>query len=280
MRNIISVERLKKRLPQNNVVIVDVRFDLMDADAGRKAYLNGHLPGAVYMDLNRDLSGKAGKHGGNHPLPDWDLFANKLGKLGISNETTVVVYDQGNDMFAPRFWWLLDYLGHEKVYLLDGGLDRWVAEGGELTSTVPNLQPTIFRRNEKENRYVDMEEVKEKLASKETTIIDSRAPARYLGDEEPMYARAGHIPGAVNYFWKGVLKENGNWKNEEQLREHFSKLDKDAEIIVSCGSGVSACPNILALDNAGFKNVKLYPGSFSDWISYEKNEVAIGEEDE
>ncbi|GIO24537.1 sulfurtransferase [Oceanobacillus sp. J11TS1] len=280
MKNIISVERLKRRLAQNNIVIVDVRFDLMDADAGRKAYLQGHIPGSVYMDLNRDLSGKAGKHGGNHPLPDWDLFARKLGKLGISNETTVVVYDQGNDMYAPRFWWLLDYLGHEKIYILDGGIDRWVEKGGELTSEVPNLQPKTFRRNEKINRYVDMEEVREKLRSPKTTIIDSRAPARYLGDEEPLYSRAGHIPGAVNYFWKGVLKEDGTWKNEEQLREHFSQLDKDAEIIVSCGSGVSACPNILALDNAGFTNVKLYPGSFSDWISYDKNEVAIGEEDE
>lgn len=280
MKNIISIERLKRRLAQSETVIVDVRFDLSDADAGRKAYLKGHIPGAVYMDLNRDLSGKVSKHGGNHPLPEWDWFEKKLGNIGISNDTTVIVYDEGNGMFAPRFWWLLNYLGHEKIYILDGGFKRWTAEGGEATTEVPNLQPKTFQKKEKQNSYVDMEEVKEKLHQPGIILIDSRAPSRYLGDEEPMYHRAGHIPGAANYFWKDVLKEDGTWKNEKQLAEHFSELDKDAEIIVSCGSGVSACPNILALEAAGYKNVKLYPGSFSDWISYEKNEVAVGEEDE
>ncbi|GLO64863.1 sulfurtransferase [Oceanobacillus kimchii] len=279
MKNLISVQRLMRRFSQNHIVIVDVRFNLKDPDAGRKAYLKEHIPGAIYMDLNKDLSGKAGKHGGSHPLPDWDLFTNKLGQIGVTNETTVVVYDQGNDMFAPRFWWLMDYVGHDKVYILEGGLDQWKEEGGAVTTEVPSLNPVTYQPQLKQNRTVDMKEVRDKISNGNTILIDSRSYSRYLGDEEPLYRRAGHIPGAVNYFWKDVLTKDGRrWKDKEQLETLFANLSKDDEIIVSCGSGVSACPNILALETAGFHNVKLYPGSFSDWISYDDNDVKVGEE--
>ncbi|MFS0749094.1 sulfurtransferase [Oceanobacillus sp. 1P07AA] len=279
MKNLISVQRLKRRFSQNQIVIVDVRFNLQDPDAGRKAYLEEHIPGAIYMDLNKDLSGKAGKHGGNHPLPDWGLFINKLGQIGITSETTVIVYDQGNDMFAPRLWWLLDYVGHEKVYILEGGLDQWKKEGGEVTTEVPSLVPVTYQPQMKQNRTADMKEVRDKISNGSAVLIDSRSYQRYLGDEEPLYRRAGHIPGAVNYFWEDVLTKDGtSWKDKEQLESLFANLSKDDEIIVSCGSGVSACPNILALEAAGFHNVKLYPGSFSDWISYEENDVKVGEE--
>lgn len=277
MAYIISVDELK-RTDKNNTVVVDVRFDLQDPEAGRKAYLENHIPGAVYLDLNKDLSGKVAKHGGSHPLPDMDLFAKKLGNIGINHEIMVVVYDQHNDMFAPRFWWMLHYLGHEKVYVLDGGYDAWITAGNEVTKQIPLSNKKVFKPKYQECAVVNMKEVKEKLNKKTAILLDSRSKDRYLGKTEPMYQKAGHIPGAKNYFWKGVLRENGKWKNANELETHFSLLPKNAEIIVSCGSGVSATPNIMALKAAGYQNVKLYPGSYSDWISYEENDIETKDE--
>lgn len=278
--SLISIKRLKNRLENNqsNTVIIDVRFQLNDPDAGRKAYLESHLPGAVYLDLNKDLSGKVERHGGSHPLPDTELFARKIGNLGIDHDTSVVIYDQSNDMFAARLWWLLDYMGHEKVYILDGGYDHWVEEGNDVTDAVPRLEAKEFQPVPRPNQMVNIEEVKEKLKDKSAILIDSRAHDRYLGKTEPLYGKSGHIPGAKNFFWKDVLNKEGWWKKAGELTSHFKSLSKDDEIIVSCGSGVSACPNVLALRKAGYQNVKLYPGSFSDWISYEENVVEKKEE--
>lgn len=275
MSIIVNDTWLKNRLENKleNTVVVDVRSQLNDAEAGRKAYLESHIPHAVYLDLNKDLSGKAEKHGGNHPLPDMDMFAAKIGNIGIDHDTTVVIYDQRNDMFAARLWWLLDYMGHDNIYLLDGGFEKWVEQGHKVSSELPSLSTKDFQPNFRENQVADIDEVKEKLDNKSAVLIDSRGKDRYLGKTEPLYPKAGHIPGAKNYFWKNVLDENGNWKNDTDLQENFSSLSKDDEIIVSCGSGVSACPNVLALKSAGYRNVKLYPGSFSDWISYEENEI-------
>ena len=277
MKNIISVSRLKKRLEngQDNTVIVDVRFQLEDPDAGRKMYLKDHLPEAVYMDLNKDLSDRVEKHGGNHPLPNLEMFAAKVGNIGIDNDTTVVIYDQGNEMFAARLWWLLEVIGHDKVYILEGGYHRWIEEGNKVTDEIPSLNAKEFHAVIRNENTVDMEEVRKKTEDNAAVLIDSRAPERYQGKTEPLYRRAGHIPGAVNYFWKDLVAADGTWKKGEDLERHFSDLSKEDEIIVSCGSGVSACPNILALKSAGFKNVKLYPGSFSDWISYDENEVEV-----
>ncbi|SHH11841.1 sulfurtransferase [Virgibacillus chiguensis] len=280
MGYLISVDRLKNRLHNhlNNTVIIDVRFQLTEPDAGRKAYLQDHIPGALFMDIEKDLSGKKGKHGGNHPLPDLTMLAGKVGKLGIDHDTTVVIYDADNDMFAARAWWLFHYMGHDKVYVLDGGYNGWKKAGNEITAEVPTLTPKVFHLQLRDNQIANMEEVKQKVTHNKTILIDSRARERYLGDYEPMYARAGHIPGAKNYFWKEVLDKNGSWKKKESLEKQFASLQKNEEIIVSCGSGISACPNILALKSLGYENVKLYPGSFSDWISYDENEVAIGED--
>ncbi|WP_085993500.1 sulfurtransferase [Oceanobacillus senegalensis] len=279
MSYIISLDKLKEELDSNmdNIVIVDVRFELTNPDAGRKMYLESHLPGAVYLDLNRDLAGKVAKHGGNHPLPDINTFAAKMGNIGIDQETKVVIYDQENDMFAARLWWLLHYMGHENVYILEGGYKGWINEGYEVTNKIPSLEKKQFEPQIRVDETVNMEEVRQKMEQKTAVLIDSRAKERYLGLEEPLYSKAGHIPGAKNFFWKDVINEDGMWKNEKELREHFSTLPKDGEIIVSCGSGVSACPNVLALKSLGYKNVKLYPGSFSDWISYDENDIELDE---
>ncbi|RLL42057.1 sulfurtransferase [Oceanobacillus piezotolerans] len=276
MAYILSVNQLKEKLQnQDKLVIVDVRFQLTDEEAGRKMYLRNHLPGAVYLDLNRDLSAKPGKHGGNHPLPELNTFIGKLGNIGIDQDTEVVVYDQENDMFAPRLWWFLHHLGHDKVYVLEGGYQRWVQAGYEVTDEIPKLQAKRFVPRIQDEGTVTMEEVKENVSSQKAVLIDSREKDRYLGIKEPLYRKAGHIPGAIHYFWKDVFTEDGKWKMVGEIEKHFQNLDKSQDIIVSCGSGVSACPNILALKMAGYKNVKLYPGSFSDWISYDENEIEL-----
>src|SRR5699024_5168666 len=226
--------------------VIDVRSNLGNPDKGEQAYHSAHLPGAFYFHLERDLSGEVKEHGGNHPLPPIESFTNKLEAIGASLEKPILVYDTENDMFAARLWWLLHYLGHEKVYLLDGGFQAWVEAGLKVTDEIPQVQSSIWKGKPQENLTVAMEEVRERNTSK-TILIDSRAKARYLGETEPLYKKAGHIPGAKNYFWKDVLQEDGSWKSNEQLADHFAHLDKNDDIIVSCGSGISACPNYIAL---------------------------------
>ncbi|WP_042142299.1 sulfurtransferase [Paucisalibacillus sp. EB02] len=280
MSYLISIEECVEKLLSGNpeMVIVDARFQLNNPEAGREAYNESHLPGAVYFDLEEDLSNTPGEHGGNHPLPDVDVFAEKLGRAGIDQDTTVIVYDNGNDMFAPRFWWNLYYMGHNHVYILEGGFEAWIKAGHSVTNEVPHKKAKTFIPSPRSGEIVDIDRIRENIHSKTATLIDSRGYDRYLGKTEPLYKKAGHIPGAKNYFWMNILDENGNWKRKEELEKHFAKLDKTKEIIVSCGSGVSATPNVIALKIAGFSNVKLYPGSFSDWISYEENEVETKDE--
>jgi thiosulfate/3-mercaptopyruvate sulfurtransferase len=279
MSLIMNVKNLKERIDRGQeIAIVDTRFQLNDLEAGRRAYEKSHLPNAVYFDLEIDLSGNKTEHGGSHPLPDPAVLAEKLGQAGIDRDTEVIVYDQQNDMFAARFWWLLHYLGHDKVSILDGGYDAWVREGYPVTTDSPVIKKKTFKPTIRPDEAVDIDIIEENVKTRNSILIDSRSNERYLGKVEPLYKKAGHIPGAKNYFWMDVLNEDGSWKNSEELKQHFSKLDKESNIIVSCGSGVSACPNIIALKMAGFEQVKLYLGSFSDWISYDENRVETKDE--
>jgi thiosulfate/3-mercaptopyruvate sulfurtransferase len=271
MEDVVQAKWLHNELRNNqaNYVIVDTRFQLADSKAGRIAYEKGHLPGAFYVDLEQDLSSPISEHGGRHPLPNVGVLALKLGNIGIDKDTKVVVYDNQGGMVASRFWWLLKHLGHKEVALLDGGFSAWVKEGYEVTTNIPEIEPKAFHiQLNEEFSFVDASEILEKLNDKERILIDSRELNRYKGIEEPIDPIAGHIPGAINYFWKDVLSNDGMWKESEELVNHFSDLPKSKEIIVYCGSGVSACPNVLALKKAGFSNVKLYSGSWSDWITH------------
>ncbi|WP_053217557.1 sulfurtransferase [Virgibacillus senegalensis] len=281
MTFLVTVDWLHDRMNESgeDIVVLDTRFDLHDSEVGHKAYLDGHIPGAVYLDLNQDLSGEKKQHGGSHPLPDIETFAERLGSAGIDNQKAVVIYDQGNDMFASRCWWLLAYYGHEKVFLLDGGFASWRDKGYPVSRKIPHPVPETFLPKIQTEQVVDIDYVKQKAGDSNSHLIDSRSPQRYLGKTEPLYQKAGHIPGAKNFFWKQVLTDSGSWKSKAELMDHFASLPADEEIIVSCGSGVSACPNIIALKAAGYQNVKLYPGSFSDWISYPENNV-VTEKDE
>lgn len=275
---LVTIDWLMTNLKDPNLRVIDCRSSLQDPTYGYQAYQQEHIPGAVYLDLKQNLSAPKSKHGGRHPLPDPTQLAKKLGQLGISEKNKVVVYDDDGGMFAGRVWWLLTYLGHPQVHVLEQGWQEWKARRLPTKQTIPTWEPSTFTVNLQPQMIASREEVLQKMHSPSTTLIDARAKARYLGEEEPIDAIAGHIPQALHYFWKQVHGPENKWKEPQQLQEHFAALSPDQEIIVYCGSGVSATPNIMALQLAGFSHVKLYPGGWSDWISYEEAPVAKGEE--
>ncbi|WP_419956313.1 sulfurtransferase [Neobacillus niacini] len=274
MNVMIDKEWLLKNLYDQNVRIVDCSFSLADPKKGRQEYEHNHIPGACYFDLDKDLSGEVSEHGGRHPLPDLKEFIHKLELAGIDKNTTVVSYDQGEGAFAARFWWLLQYLGHEKVFVLDGGFKGWKEGNFPVTSEVPAFKKTAFQSDIKYSLIANMEEVKAAAEEQKANVvlIDSREEKRYLGLEEPIDKKAGRIPGALNKPWFEGLNA-GYYKPPEIQKQRFSGIHPDNEIIVYCGSGVTAAPNFIALKAAGYEKVKLYLGSFSDWISYQENKI-------
>jgi len=272
---------VNEQLGKDGVVIVDARYALNDSEAGKKAYAEGHIPGAYYTDLSHDLSSpkRPDGAGGRHPLPDPAELAAFLGRMGITPSTTVIAYDDQGGAMASRLRWLLQWLGHYgTIFLLEGGYAGWAAAGNEVTTEVPAYVDDVSYAYKLNNAIlVDQSYVKSKIGQAGTVIIDSREAPRYRGEVEPMDPAAGHIPTAINRFWSEGKHANGAWKSPEEQAERFAGLSKDDEIIVYCGSGVTATPNFFALQDAGFKNVKLYAGSWSDWISYSENPVAMGE---
>ncbi len=266
-KNLVSCAWLADNLGNPAVVIVDCRFALADPLLGQKQYKSGHIPGAFFLDLNTDLSSPVGKHGGRHPLPNIDQLAEKLGSLGIKfGETLVVAYDQSKFGFASRLWWLLKYMGHEQVVLLDGGFIEW-QKNYAISETIPQAKPAIFTPQICSEMVVDIETVKAKKDLPGVVLVDSREGDRYLGKIEPIDPIAGHIPGAVNYPWQEVTDDASIAKISEQ-KSRWSQVAKAEEIIVYCGSGVTACVNLWSLEMAGITGAKLYAGSWSDWCSY------------
>ncbi len=281
--NVVNVAWVQARLAENRpLVFADVRFHPKEAEYGTKAYRQGHLPEAVFIDFKAELTDPAQQHGGRSPLPSPERLAGTFGKLGIDHSTTVVVYEDVNGPAASRLWWILKYLGADNVYVLDGGYQAWAAAGLPISVETPASQPREFVTEVRSDWLVGVEEVR--AASRAgrgvgAALVDSRDAAQYLGQEAPFDPVAGHIPGARHYFWKDALNEDGTWKSADELRERFADLPKDEEIIVYCGSGISATPNVLALREVGYENVKLYAGSWSDWISYSGNPIAVGDEE-
>lgn len=275
---IVSADWVEAQLEKGELTVLDVRFAPGQPNYGRESYERGHLPCAVFVDFKKDLTASAQKHGGRSPLPSAEQLAETLGQLGVSRDRAVVVYDDEGDPASARLWWILSYLGHEQAYVLDGGFKAWEREGRPLSTELTEPEPAAFVPEPQEDWLADQEEVKAALDQNRVTLIDSRDLAQYLGEEAPFDPVAGHIPGSKHYFWKDGRDEQGRWKGPEAQKERFAELPLDQELIVYCGSGISACPNVLALKEAGYKNVKLYSGSWSDWISYEGNPIATGEE--
>ena len=269
---LISVQDLAQQIDHPNLIIIDTRFSLPDPNLGRTQYQAGHIPGAHYLDLNQDLSSPIQSHGGRHPLPDWSAFVQKLNTLGISSQpaTQVVIYDDSRFAFAARLWWMLRYLGHEQVSILDGGIKAWTDAGMSLSTEIPAPTEGSFTPRMQTGWTVDIEQVKRRAS--DVVLIDSRSPERYRGEVEPIDPVAGSVPGAINSFWKDVTTADGFLKAPETLRVQWSErgVEPSDEVMVYCGSGVTACVNLFSLVAAGHPMHKLYPGGWSDWCSYMK----------
>ncbi|CAM3363700.1 3-mercaptopyruvate sulfurtransferase [Deinococcus saxicola] len=273
---------LVEHLQDANLRVLDCRYALSDPLVGRIAYMESHVPGAIYADLETDLSGPVQEEGtgGRHPLPGPAALAEWLGSVGISNDSVVVAYDDpgtGQGFYAARAWWLLRWLGHAQVHVLDGGWPAYLAADGAVDAADPQHSPATFTPDVQPGFVATAQDVQNRAP--DTLLIDARAPARYRGDTEPMDRKAGHIPGAVNHDWSGALDGAGRWQGGES---QAARLDAgNAPTVTYCGSGVSATPNLLARELAGIPlgpDNRLYAGSWSDWISDDARAVALGEE--
>ncbi len=266
---VVSTKWLFEHLDDPQVVIVDSRFSLADPQLGKQQYQMSHVNGAYHLDLNEDLSSPLGEHGGRHPLPNPTELANKLSTIGVNFQNTLVVaYDDSRLAFASRLWWLLRYLGHEQVALLDGGFAGWQKAGYPVTNDIPESRKATFVPQVQTQMVVDILAVKSRKDLPGVILVDARESDRYLGLREPIDPIAGHIPGAVNYPWLEVTDTEGYLLPLPDQRRRWSNLENAEEIFVYCGSGVTACVNLLSLDLAGIHTGKLYAGSWSDWCSY------------
>jgi len=280
---LIDAAALRERLAgAEPPVLLDTSFDLADPAAGERSYREGHLPGAHYLHLDRDLADHTHAPGaafrGRHPLPARETFAATLGRLGIGPSTQVVVYDRQGATFAARAWWMLRWLGHREVAVLDGGLQAWVAAGGALNQEPPAPRgPTTYTPAPSLMPTVDADTLAAGLGG--LRLIDARAAERFRGDVEPLDPVAGHIPGALNRPFKDNLDVQGRFQRPEALREAFLPLlggRPASEVVHQCGSGVTACHNLLAMEAAGLSGAALYPGSWSEWCADPARPVARG----
>lgn len=275
MSNIVNAKWLKENLNNDKLVIVDCRFSLMDKEYGKRSYDESHIEGAVRVDIETELSAPVKEHGGRHPLPSSEELKTTFENIGINNDSIVVAYDEGDLAGPARLWWILKYLGHNEVYVLNGGIKAFEEIGGKTTSESTSVKKGKFELNVNENMRVAMEYVRERLHKDNVVIVDCRENGRYNGEFEPVDKKAGHIPSALNYFWMNILDKQDDrltMKKEEDLKKYFNKLNNYDEVIIYCGSGITASPVSLALTEANIDH-KLYAGSFSDWISYEENKV-------
>ncbi|MCX2861122.1 sulfurtransferase [Paucibacter sp. PLA-PC-4] len=276
---LVSALQLQALLAQAErpVLLLDLSFDLADTVAGERAYAQGHLPGAHYLHLDRDLSAAKTGNNGRHPLPERQAFADRLAALGLRHDSQVVCYDAQGGMYAARAWWMLQWLGHADVAVLDGGLQAWLASAGALSTQLPAQRAGDFRPAAPLVHVLDADRLHASLGR--VRLIDARAGERFRGEVEPLDAKAGHIPGASNRLFKSNLGPDGLFLPAEQLRREFSALlapFAPAQTVHQCGSGVTACHNLLAMAHAGLAGSALYPGSWSEWSSDSRRPVALG----
>jgi thiosulfate/3-mercaptopyruvate sulfurtransferase len=273
---LINVDQLAARLGSADVRIVDTRWYLADVEQGRREYLISHIPGAIFLDVEEDLS-TPGTGPGRHPLPRWADFATLLGTRGIGNEHRVIVYDTADGSIAARLWWMLRRLGHEAVSVLDGGWTTWTSTGMPVEHRVNKPSTARFVGRVQSGGSIDRDDLRASLG--EVLILDARAPERFEGLAEPVDPIAGHIPTAVSAFHGGNVTADGHFKSPAELRARFAALgvDDGVRTVTYCGSGVTSCHNVLAMHLAGLPEPLLYPGSWSDW-STEKYPVATGPE--
>lgn len=280
LTTLVDTETLSRHLDNPRWVVVDCRFVLTDPEAGRRAYVAGHIPGARYAHLNEDLSSPITPTSGRHPLPSPNTLAEKLGRWGIDNKCQVVVYDDSFGAMAARLWWLLRWLGHEAVAVLDAGYQKWLQEKRLVTTELSEIKATQFHPTINNALWVDADQVLEMTRVKNGLLIDARAEERFRGELEPLDKVAGHIPGASNVPYEDNLDISSEFMSDEALREHYQAVLNNVppeKVVHMCGSGVTACHSILAMEHAGLAGAKLYAGSWSEWITDPKRPVAKGE---
>lgn len=266
-------------LDRDDVLPIDCRFDLAKPDSGEAAYRVEHIPGALYAHLDRDLSGPITASTGRHPLPDPAQFADTLSRWGITRDTQVVAYDADSAAYAARLWWMLRWMGHEKVAVLDGGLKAWKEAGLPLTAELPTRTPTSFAARARREMWLDADELQSRLAQG-WKLLDARASERFIGKVEPIDPVAGHIPGAVNHPLATNLGPDSRFLPAAALRERYERSQNgaaDSHTIAMCGSGVTACHLLLAMEIAGKHGARLYAGSWSEWIRDPSRPTAVGE---
>jgi thiosulfate/3-mercaptopyruvate sulfurtransferase len=270
---LIAATRLQQALsnPGTDLLVLDCSFDLADPGAGRRAFDAGHIPGALYVSLDDTLSGPKTGRNGRHPLPDRATFAQAMAALGLNENTQVVACDNAGSMYAARLWWLLRWAGHAAVSVLDGGLAAWKAAEGALETTAPAARaPGNFTLRDSLVTAVSFQDVRANIDSRERLVIDARAPDRFRGENETLDPVGGHIPGAVNRLFRNNLAADGRFKPAAELRAEFTALvgaRAPTAVINQCGSGVTACHNLLAMEVAGLSGAALYPGSWSEWCA-------------
>jgi thiosulfate/3-mercaptopyruvate sulfurtransferase len=278
---LISASNLAEQLAAapGSVFVIDCRFDITNPEAGEKAYSAGHLPGAHYLNLDRDLSGPKTGTNGRHPMPDRARLVETLESRGLKQGQQVVAYDAQGGMYAARAWWLLRWLGHDAVALLDGGLQAWEAAGQSLTQDVPAQNTGDFKAGAPLAVTIDAQAILRNIDTREHVVVDARSADRYRGENETLDRVGGHIPGALNRFFKDNLTADGRFKPAHTLREEFQALLPDTppdRVVLQCGSGVTACVNALAMEIAGLHGAALYAGSWSEWSADAGRPIATG----
>jgi thiosulfate/3-mercaptopyruvate sulfurtransferase len=280
---LIGAAALRDLVGKPGITVIDCRFDLMDPEGGRRAYLQGHIPGARYADLNRDLSAPITAASGRHPLPTPDEFAGTLARLGVGRATQVIAYDDSAGAFAARAWWMLRWVGHPAAAVLDGGLKAWVSEGGALQSgeemPLPAAEVSHLSARADATAVIGSAELERRLSDPAFLLIDARAGERFAGTVEPIDAVAGHIEGAVNHPFSANLGADGRFLPAPVLRQAWERRlagRSPAQVAAMCGSGVTACHNLLSLEVAGLHGAKLYAGSWSEWIRDPHRPIARG----
>ena len=277
----MSVKELQQQVDRADIAIIDARFELTDPAAGRRSYREGHIPGAVFLDLDEDLAGPSGPLTGRHPLPDVAAISTTLGQLGIGNDSTVVVYDAGNGAIAARAWWVLRWLGHKQIRLLDGGLAAWLGAGGDLESGQGSAHATTYRGDPRPDLILTTDELAADVDGiPDRRLVDARDRARFRGEVEPIDPVAGHVPGAINLPFSELVTPEGPWLPPAERQARLGVTlgdDRDRAWAVMCGSGVTACHVAIAGLEAGYVEPRLYVGSWSEWIRDPERPVSVGE---
>jgi thiosulfate/3-mercaptopyruvate sulfurtransferase len=277
-KTLISTDALSAHL-DDSWVIVDCRYDLRDTGSGREQYRAAHIPGSVYASLSHDLAGPVGGGGGRHPLPSAAALEATFGRLGIGGGVQVVMYDQDTGMFASRMWWMLRYMGHDAAAVLDGGWAKWVREGRPVRGGEETRELATFSGQPREELRLGVEDVEARLGDPSALLVDARAPERFEGGAEPLDRASGHIPGAANHFFRRNATNEGVMMSPGVLRQQFAEVIGERspdQVVMYCGSGVTACQNLLAMEHAGLSGAKLFPGSWSEWSSDSRRPVETG----